>query len=250
MDTKTFICNCLRLYPGAIHKIDEIISNFALCEDIVLSEDVIIESIQENPRNTGNIIIRKLYDWIIMNACELFKGANINEDMFDYDLEDYASNIYFNETKVFSLEHLTELIFLHQQEITPSDIALLRKYPSIVPTEDVYKKLCQYANVLINCYDFDAKEFCKHWNGQEWLTFIGKDTQKRFFVYAGYYENYISVKPMYAPHVYSNNFPTIDEAIAYAESFEDTVIYCENVKDDLPTFFAKEIEEKNEFYNF
>ena len=27
-----------------------------------------------------------------------------------YDLEDYASNIYFNGTKVFSLEHLTELI--------------------------------------------------------------------------------------------------------------------------------------------
>jgi hypothetical protein len=45
-----------------------------------------------------------------MNACELFKGANINEDMFDYDLEDYASSIYFNGTKVFSLEHLTELI--------------------------------------------------------------------------------------------------------------------------------------------
>lgn len=111
MDTKTFICNCLRLYPGTIHKIDEIISNFELCEDIVLSEDVIIESIQENPRNAGNIIIRKLYDWIIMNACELFKGVNINEDMFDYDLEDYASNIYFNGTKVVSLEDLTEVTF-------------------------------------------------------------------------------------------------------------------------------------------
>lgn len=110
MDTKTFICNCLRLYSGTINKIDEIIANFVLCEDIVLSEDNIIESIQENPRNAGNIIIRKLYDWIIMNTCELFKEANINEDMFDYDLEDYASNIYFNGTKVFSLEHLTELI--------------------------------------------------------------------------------------------------------------------------------------------
>lgn len=111
MNTKTFICNCLRLYSGTINKIDEIISLFELCEDIVLSEDVIIESIQENPRNAGNIIIRKLYDWIIMNACELFKGVNINEDMFDYDLEDYASNIYFNGTKVVSLEDLTEVIF-------------------------------------------------------------------------------------------------------------------------------------------
>lgn len=110
MDTKTFICNCLRLYPGTIHKIDEIISNFELCEDIVLSEDVIIKSIQENPRNAGNIIIRKLYDWIIMNACELFKGANINENMFTYYLEDYASSIHFNKTQFNSLEELIELI--------------------------------------------------------------------------------------------------------------------------------------------
>ncbi len=139
---------------------------------------------------------------------------------------------------------------IYLQEITTLDIASLRKYPGIIPTEDVYKKLCQYANVLINSYDFDAKEFCKHWNSQEWLTFIGKDTQKRFFVYAGYYENYISVKPMYAPRVYRSNFPTIDEAIAYAESFKDTVIYCENVKDNLPTFIAEALKEKNEFYNF
>ena len=183
------------------------------------------------------------------NYIEKF-GSIKGPKLGDYDLEDYASNIYFNKTKVSSLKDLTELIFAYRQEITPSDIASLRKYPGIVPTEDVYKKLCQYANVLMNSHDFDAKEFCKHWNGQEWLTFMDKDTQKRFFVYAGYYENYISVKPMYTPLVYRSNFPTIDEAIAYAESFEDTVIYCENVKDDLPTFLAEKLEEKNEFHNF
>lgn len=138
---------------------------------------------------------------------------------------------------------------IYLQEITPSNIASLRKYQSIVPSEDVYKKLCQYANALINSYDFDAEIFCKHWNGQEWLTFIGKDTQKRFFVYAGYYENYISVKPMYAPRVYRSNFPTIDKAIAYAESFEDNVIYCKNVRDYLPNYLKEAIDERHEWFN-
>lgn len=110
MKTKTFICNCLRLYRGTINKIDEIISNFELDEDIALSEDTIIESVLENPHNTGNIIIRKLYDYIIANACEFFKHIPINEDMFSYYLDDYASSIHFNGIQVSSFEELIEIV--------------------------------------------------------------------------------------------------------------------------------------------
>lgn len=57
---------------------------------------------------------------------------------------------------------------------------------------------------------------------------------KKFYVYAGYYENYISTQPMPAPYVLRRTCRTIENAIKYADSFGDTVIYCDNVKDDLP----------------
>lgn len=58
--------------------------------------------------------------------------------------------------------------------------------------------------------------------------------KKKFYVYAGYYENYISTQPMQAPYVLRRTCRTIENAIKYADSFGDTVIYCDNVKDDLP----------------
>lgn len=58
--------------------------------------------------------------------------------------------------------------------------------------------------------------------------------KKKFYVYAGYYENYISTQPMPAPYVLRRTCRTIENAIKYADSFGDTVIYCDNVKDDLP----------------
>ncbi len=58
--------------------------------------------------------------------------------------------------------------------------------------------------------------------------------KKKFYVYAGYWENYISTQPMPAPYVLRRTCRTIENAIKYADSFGDTVIYCDNVKDDLP----------------
>lgn len=58
---------------------------------------------------------------------------------------------------------------------------------------------------------------------------------KKFYVYAGYYELYISSKEMPAPYMYQADFDNIEEAIKFAEEWEDTIIFCENVKDDLPT---------------
>lgn len=70
-------------------------------------------------------------------------------------------------------------------------------------------------------------------------------TRKRYYVYAGYYENYISSKPMPAPYVLRKTFSSINRAIDYAESFGDTVIYCDNVKYDLPDFIYEALQDSD-----
>ena len=59
---------------------------------------------------------------------------------------------------------------------------------------------------------------------------------KKFYVYAGYHENIISAEPLPEPFVLRRTCRTIENAIKYAESFEDTVTFCENVKYDLPDY--------------
>ena len=71
--------------------------------------------------------------------------------------------------------------------------------------------------------------------------------QKRFYVYAGYYENYISAKPMPAPYVKRRTFSSIERAIDYAESFGDTVIFCDNVKYDLPDYLYESLQDQDYF---
>lgn len=78
----------------------------------------------------------------------------------------------------------------------------------------------------------------------------GIGATKKFYVYAGYYENYISSKPMPRPYVLRKTFRSIDRAINYAESFGDTVIYCDNVKYDLPDFMYDAIAETDGFFKY
>lgn len=108
MTTGEFICNCLRLYNGTIHKIDEIVDKFDLDFDEVLSEDVIIESVQKCPRDVGNELIRVCYETIIGRSTMLH--PEIEEEMFDMDLSDYCSSLIFNGVTVHSLEELEEEI--------------------------------------------------------------------------------------------------------------------------------------------
>ena len=75
--------------------------------------------------------------------------------------------------------------------------------------------------------------------------------KKKFYVYAGYYELYISSEPMPAPYMYQAEFETINEAIEYAEEWDDTIQYCENVKDDMPTMLYEILQEDNyEYFKF
>ena len=67
--------------------------------------------------------------------------------------------------------------------------------------------------------------------------------KKKFYVYAGYWENYISTQPMPAPYVLRRTCRTIENAIKYADSFGDTVIYCDNVKDDLPNLLYEYLQD-------
>lgn len=72
--------------------------------------------------------------------------------------------------------------------------------------------------------------------------------KKKFYVYAGYYENFISTHPMPAPYVLRRICRTIENAIKYADSFDDNVVYCDNVKDDLPTFLYETLQESGYEY--
>ena len=75
--------------------------------------------------------------------------------------------------------------------------------------------------------------------------------KKKFYVYAGYYELYISSEPMPAPYMFQRWFWKIERAIKYAESWDDTIQYCENVKDDLPTMLAEMLEQDEyEYFKF
>ena len=75
--------------------------------------------------------------------------------------------------------------------------------------------------------------------------------KKKFYVYAGYYENYISSKPMPKPFILRGVRYTIEEAISYADNFGDGIEYCENVKDDLPDYLYDFLSEHGySFYKF
>lgn len=75
--------------------------------------------------------------------------------------------------------------------------------------------------------------------------------KKKFYVYAGYYENYISSERMPKPFILQGVRYTIEEAISYADSFGDGIEYCENVKDDLPDYLYEFLQEHGySFYKF
>lgn len=52
------------------------------------------------------------------------------------------------------------------------------------------------------------------------------------------------------PYCYQKRFRKIENAIKYAESWEDTIHYCENVHEYLPQWQRDILDENNEFFNF
>ena len=108
MTTGEFICNCLRLYKSMICKIDNVIESFDLDFDEVLTEDIIVDTIQQFPRDAGNQLLRIVYESIISQACE--QHGDIEEEMFDMHLNDYCSVLIFNGVIVNSLEDLEDEI--------------------------------------------------------------------------------------------------------------------------------------------
>ena len=76
----------------------------------------------------------------------------------------------------------------------------------------------------------------------------GIGTTKKYYVYAGYWENFISSEPMPEPYILRRTFRSIDRAIEYAYSFGDEVIYCENVKYDLPDWLYESLQDQDYEY--
>ena len=72
---------------------------------------------------------------------------------------------------------------------------------------------------------------------------------KKYYVYAGYWENYISSEHMPAPYVLRKTFRSIDRALEYADNLGDEVIYCDNVKYDLPDWLYETLQDNDyEFF--
>lgn len=69
-----------------------------------------------------------------------------------------------------------------------------------------------------------------------------------FYIYAGYYELYISTEPMNYPYTLQAEYKSINQAINYCESIGDHIIYCESVKDYLPDYLYEYLQDNNYQY--
>lgn len=70
----------------------------------------------------------------------------------------------------------------------------------------------------------------------------------KFYVYAGYYEVYVSAKLMPAPYMLQSTHRKIERALEAAEKFDVTINYCESVKNDLPTFLYETLQDQEYEY--
>lgn len=71
----------------------------------------------------------------------------------------------------------------------------------------------------------------------------------KFYVYAGYYELFISSEPMPEPYMYQAEFDNLDEAINFAEEWDDTIHYCENIREYMPEWLREILDENDEWFN-
>lgn len=62
---------------------------------------------------------------------------------------------------------------------------------------------------------------------------------KRIYVYAGYYENYITDKKMKAPYILWGNFDSVAAAFDAAEETEDWVFIDRDLIDDCPYYMPE-----------
>lgn len=72
--------------------------------------------------------------------------------------------------------------------------------------------------------------------------------KKKFYVYAGYYEVYVSAQPMPEPYILQSTHRKIERALEAAEKFDVTINYCESVKNDLPTFLYETLQDQEYEY--
>ena len=118
MSTRDFICVVLGLYDGSCKKIDEICENFYLdiCTERV-NEWIKLRGENENLQ-LGNLIIGDLYRNVISDAIKSF-GECMEEDMFECDVNDICSHLYYNGETIYNwedLERIAEELQAEQEE--------------------------------------------------------------------------------------------------------------------------------------
>ena len=91
---KDFVCRCLGIYPRTSEFIDKICTNF----DVDFDEEDLTDIISYSGKltNVGNALIGLLYDKIIYEIYEEYDNDENIQSLFDYNCNDFCSNLSFN----------------------------------------------------------------------------------------------------------------------------------------------------------
>ena len=91
---KNFVCNCLGLYAGTCNFIDKLCEEF----DVDFDNNDLSEILSYGGKLSyvGNMLIGRLFDRIIDDACNEYCCDDEVRELFDYDCNDFCSTLSFN----------------------------------------------------------------------------------------------------------------------------------------------------------
>lgn len=113
-----FICNCLGVSPSICKLLDKIEEDFHIYEYYNLEEPLLIEIIKRSlePQNrhhvyVANMLIANYYQEIISHIIEAYCDyPDLNENLFQMDVDGYYSSLSFNGEVVKNQKELDQAI--------------------------------------------------------------------------------------------------------------------------------------------
>ena len=106
----------------------------------------------------------------------------------------------------------------------------------------------QYEEMLKKAKAKNSKE--KYWLPLNDHKFPQSVYRTRFYVYAGYYEWYISTKTLPEPRIFQRTFGTFEKAVRFAKKHDDWINYMEDVEKYMDPFEASCIRENQGFLKY
>lgn len=100
MNTQTTILNALGITESDCYKIDQICSGFG----IDLTEEMVLDAINENITSVANTLIARLYDKVISEAGSRYDNINISH--FEADSNGEASRLTYKGDTIDNWEDL------------------------------------------------------------------------------------------------------------------------------------------------